>query len=113
VSQTAIAAPRADPLQDVEGRVPLRGNASPDPYRSSVDLFEPAALAVSPFSAPVDLSAAVSALRAATQRGAPELPSGRSPAEADDAIPPAASPAHQPTIPTAEALQSAERVNAR
>jgi cysteine desulfurase / selenocysteine lyase len=119
VSQTAIAAPRADPLQDVEGTVPLRGDASPDSYRSSVDLFEPAALAVSPFSAPVDLSAAVSALRAATQRGAPELsvgggnPSGRSQTEADDAIPPTASPARQPTIPTAEALQSAERINAR
>jgi cysteine desulfurase / selenocysteine lyase len=124
VSQTAIAAPRADPLQDVEHRVPLRGDASPASHGSSLDLVEPAALAVSPFSAPVDLSAALSAFRAAAQRGAPELsvgaanPSGRWPTGAGreipaDAVAPANSPARTPVIPTAEALQSAEFADPR
>jgi cysteine desulfurase / selenocysteine lyase len=119
VSQTAIAAPRADPLQDVEQRVPLRGDASPASYGASVDLVEPAALAVSPFSAPADLSA----FRAATQRGPHEPsvgvghPSGRWPAEAGyepqgDAVP-SVSPARPAVIPTAEALQSAELADPR
>jgi cysteine desulfurase / selenocysteine lyase len=122
-SQTAIAAPRVDPLQGVEERVPIRGDAGPESYRSDVGLLEPAVLAVSPFSAPVDLSAALSALRAATRPDAAELsagagnPSGRSPAEAGheipaDAVPPSP-PSRPPAIPTAEALQSAERVHPR
>jgi cysteine desulfurase/selenocysteine lyase len=120
VSQTAIAAPRADPLQDVDRSAPLRGDAGPDAYPPAAGSLEPAALAVSPFSAPVDLSAALSALRAATQRGAPELsvgagnPSSRRPAEAGYELPDnAASPARPPAIPTAEALQSAELADPR
>jgi cysteine desulfurase/selenocysteine lyase len=129
-SQTTIAAPRADPLQAVEGRVPLQGDASPASYRSAADLLEPAALAVSPFSAPVDLSAALSALRAATQRAAPEPsvgagnPSARSLTATGDqapggAVPPTITGERPPAIPTAEALQnvpavqSAERVDLR
>jgi cysteine desulfurase / selenocysteine lyase len=117
VSQTAIAAPRVDPVQAAEERVPLRGDPSRSAYLSTPGSLEPTALALSPFSAPVDLSAALSALRAATQPGAPDLSigagdsSGRSPAEvghetSGDAVPPV-SPARSPTIPTSEALQNA------
>jgi cysteine desulfurase/selenocysteine lyase len=119
VSQTAIAALRADPLEAIEGRVPQRADASLDSYRSTGDWLEPGASAVSPFSAPVDLSAALNAFRMSTRLSAEVLspgagnPSARSPTEAGDPIPSPASPAHPPTIPTAQALQAAERVDAR
>jgi cysteine desulfurase/selenocysteine lyase len=124
VSQTAIAAPRVDPLQDVERRVPIRGDASPDSYLPTPGSLEPAALALSPFSAPVDLSTALSAFRAATQPDARALSAGaenpfaRSSTGAGHAVPadavlPANSPARPPAIPTAEALQSAELTDPR
>jgi cysteine desulfurase / selenocysteine lyase len=124
VSQTAIAAPRVDPLQDVERRVPIRGDASPDSYLPTPGSLEPAALALSPFSAPVDLSTALSAFRAATQPDARALSAGaenpfaRSSTGAGHAVPadavlPANSPARPPAIPTAEALQSAELADPR
>jgi hypothetical protein len=92
-SQTAIAAPRVDPLQADEGRVPLRGDASPDSYLSTLGSLEPAPSAVSPFSGPVDLSTALKALRAATRPDAralsvgAEYPSARSPTDASHEIP--------------------------
>ena len=121
VSQTAIAAPRVDPLQAVERRVPLRDDTNPDFSLRPRGSLEPAALALSPFSAPVDLSAALSALRAATQPGAQDLSvgvgnsSGRWPTGAGyeiprDAVPPPASPARLPAIPTAAALLNADPI---
>jgi cysteine desulfurase/selenocysteine lyase len=125
-SQTAIAAPRVDPLQDVERRVPLGRDSRPSPASSP----EPAPSALSPFSGPVDLTTALKALRAAKQPGSQALPvgagnpSGRWPTEAGyeipgDAVSPPTSPADPPAIPTAAALsdvrpiQSAEAVDPR
>ena len=102
----------------------MRGDASPDSYLPTPGSLEPAALALSPFSAPVDLSTALSAFRAATQPDARALSAGaenpfarsstgaghRVPA---DAVLPANSPARPPAIPTAEALQSAELADPR
>jgi cysteine desulfurase/selenocysteine lyase len=130
VSQTAIAAPRVDPRQAVERRVPLRGDINPDSSLSTLGSLEPAALVLSPFSAPVDLSTALGALRVLTRPDVTALsvgagdPSGRSPTEPahvipGDAVRPPASPARPPAIPTAATLlnadriQSAERVDTR
>ena len=130
VSQTAIAAPRVDPRQAVERRVPLRGDINPDSSLSTLRSLEPAALALSPFSAPVDFSVALSALRVLTRPDVTALslgagdPSGRSPREAGhvipgDAVPPPDSPARARAIPTAAALlnadplQSPQRVDLR
>jgi cysteine desulfurase / selenocysteine lyase len=130
VSQTAIAAPRVDPRQAVEGKVPLRGEIDPDSSLSPLGSLEPAALALSPFSAPVDLRAALSAFRVLSQPdvtapsvGAGDL-SGRSPTEARHMIPgdaprPPAPPAGPRAIPTAatplntDPFLPAERVDPR
>ncbi|RBP09846.1 cysteine desulfurase/selenocysteine lyase [Roseiarcus fermentans] len=56
-SQTAVAAPRVNPIQSAE--------RSPTPVETSPESF-PTPGAVSPFSAPLDLSAALAALAAAT-----------------------------------------------
>ena len=59
-SQTAIAAPRVDPIQSAEGLTPIPVATSPEAYAPG------AAAALSPFAAPLDLSAALGALAAAT-----------------------------------------------
>ena len=89
-SQTAIAAPRVDPLQSAERLAPMQVETRPDAYVSAPSsyvfastpaAFEPSSLPLSPFSAPVNLSAAVGALNAAlnpeavSRLGAPGLPS--------------------------------------
>src|SRR5271165_2480773 len=126
--QTAITAPRVDPLQAVERTVPLQGTTSPDAFVSAPSGLEPSPFPLSPFSATVDLTAALSALRLAAQPDVAALfagggiPPGPSPAEVSHAIPgeaapPPLSPAGPPTIPTAAALlnvdpiPSAERVD--
>jgi cysteine desulfurase / selenocysteine lyase len=126
-SQTAIAAPRVDPLHAAERTVPLHGTISPEPFLPTFVGVKSSPFPLSPFSAPVDLTAALSALRVATQPNLTALsiggfPPGPSPAEAGRAIlDEAATPPHSlalpPTIPTAAALHnvdplpSAERVD--
>jgi cysteine desulfurase / selenocysteine lyase len=56
-TQTAIAAPRVDPLQTATGSVPLQDTTGPQSIDRLGIPFEP-----SPFSAPIDLSLALRAL---------------------------------------------------
>ena len=65
-SQTAVAAPRVDPIQSADGRrCPVE--TSPEAYAATPGVASaPYAAALSPFSAPLDLSAALGALAAAT-----------------------------------------------
>jgi cysteine desulfurase/selenocysteine lyase len=64
-SQTAIAAPRVDPIQAGERLTPLPVETSPEAYAPTV-AGTPSAAGLSPFSAPLDLGAALNALAAAT-----------------------------------------------
>ena len=74
-SQTSIAAPRVDPLQAVERPVALQGAPAADPQSYAQGGFAPggveAPAALSPFAAPLDLSAALAAFAAATGIRAP------------------------------------------
>ena len=75
-SQTAVAAPRVDPLQSA---ALLSPNASPSPvdFSPTSGALEAPRAPLSPFAAPVDLSAALTALSAATNSGyavAPSVP---------------------------------------
>jgi cysteine desulfurase/selenocysteine lyase len=65
-SQTAIAAPRVDPLQSVARLSPVPVQTSPEADALAPGAAPPSASALSPFSAPLDLSAAIGALVAAT-----------------------------------------------
>ena len=66
-SQTAIAAPRVDPIQSVEHLTPVPVDASSEANASNPGAApSPSGAALSPFSAPLDLSAAIGALVAAT-----------------------------------------------
>jgi cysteine desulfurase/selenocysteine lyase len=66
-SQTAVAAPRVDPIQAGERLSPLPVETSPEAYSPTPGAAAaPSAAALSPFSAPLDLSAAIGALVAAT-----------------------------------------------
>ncbi len=113
-SQTAIAAPRVD-AQSIERTVPLHATTSTEGFLSAPGGLEQPPFPLSPFSAPVDLTAALSALRVATQPDVAALssgggiPSGVSRTEAGQAIPeqaatPPLSPARPPAIPTAADL---------
>jgi cysteine desulfurase / selenocysteine lyase len=81
-SQTAIAAPRADPLQATERPTALQGAPSVDPQTYAQGGFAPGIESqpglLSPFAAPLDLTAALGALSAAIHSGydadAPGLP---------------------------------------
>ena len=64
VEEQEPAAPRVDPIQSAERLTPAPVDASPEAYASIPGA--PAAPALSPFSAPLDLSAAIGALVAAT-----------------------------------------------
>ncbi len=66
-SQTAIAAPRVDPLQSAERTIPLQDMPGPGVYASAPGALEPPPFPLSPFSAPVDLSVALGALGMATR----------------------------------------------
>jgi cysteine desulfurase / selenocysteine lyase len=66
-SQTAIAAPRVDPLQSAERTIPLQDAPGPGVHASAPGALEPPPFPLSPFSAPIDLSAALSALSAASR----------------------------------------------
>ena len=73
-SQTAVAAPRVDPLQSA---ALLSPNASPSPvsFGPTSGALEAPQAPLSPFAAPVDLSAALAALSAATNSGYAAAPS--------------------------------------
>src|SRR5208337_3172270 len=94
-SQTSIAAPRVDPLQSAERLTPLPVEASPEAYvptPGATPAAAPLPLPLSPFSAPLDLSAALDAFAAATNSGyaaAPSVPGFATvpPAEGAVAIP--------------------------
>src|SRR5208282_861272 len=117
-SQTAITAPRVDALQSIERTVPLHATTGTEGFLSAPGGLEQPPFPLSPFSAPVDLTAALSALRVATQPDVAALssgggiPSGVSRTEAGQAIPdeaatpPPLSPARPPAIPTAAALHN-------
>ena len=60
-TQTAIAAPRVDPLQTATGSAPLQNTTGPHSIDAVANPFEP-----SPFSAPIDFSLALRALDFAT-----------------------------------------------
>src|SRR5208282_3756579 len=115
--QTAITAPRVDALQTIERTVPLHATTGPEGFLSAPGGLEQPPFPLSPFSGPVDLTAALSALRVATQPDVAALssgggiPSGVSRTEAGQAIPdeaatPPLSPARPPAIPTAAALHN-------
>ena len=65
-SQTAVAAPRVDPIQAGERLSPLPVETSPEAYGPTPGAAAAPSAALSPFSAPLDLSAAIGALVAAT-----------------------------------------------
>jgi cysteine desulfurase/selenocysteine lyase len=78
-SQTAVAAPRVDPLQSAERTVREQSFAGPEGDASAPGAPQPASpFPLSPFSSPVDLSAALGAFSAAsrTEVAAPAARSG-------------------------------------
>ncbi len=71
-SQTALAAPRVDPLQSSEWTAQDQSRAEPGGYASAPGALGPSpSYPLSPFSAPVDLSAALGAFGAASRAKAP------------------------------------------
>ena len=70
-SQTSVSAPRVDPLRLSERTVPWREAASPGGAAPTPDALQPPPFPLSPFSEPVDLSAALGALSVAS---GPDVP---------------------------------------
>jgi cysteine desulfurase / selenocysteine lyase len=111
-SQTAVAAPRVDPLQSSERTVREQSRADPGGYASAPGALDSASpFPLSPFSSPIDLSLALGAFSAAStsEAGAPSSRSGptSAPSPSQSGYLPPGSRGGAPAIPAASRATAA------